>query len=64
MISSQRAEDVNEESLVQYYADEWVRYKAGASLCNRLFNHFNRQVAYQHRQGKKDESLVYPVRGL
>jgi cullin 1 len=63
MISFQKAEDVDDELLVQYYADEWVRYKTGAAKLNRLFVYFNRHwVARQH--DKKDVYQVYVVRGL
>ncbi|KAG8957066.1 hypothetical protein FRC00_004506 [Tulasnella sp. 408] len=53
------SDNLKDEALLRYYAEEWDRYTTGASYINRLFTYLNRHWA----QRERDEGRlgVYPV---
>ncbi|KAK0475776.1 Cullin-domain-containing protein [Armillaria novae-zelandiae] len=54
-----KANDLQEEELLKYYADEWKRYTAGTRLIDRQFTHLNRYwVKIVRVEGRKD---IYPL---
>ncbi|SJL07353.1 probable SCF complex member Cullin 1 [Armillaria ostoyae] len=54
-----KAEGLQEDNLLRYYAAEWQRYTTGANYINRLFTYLNRHWVKRERdEGRK---TVYPV---
>lgn len=54
-----KAEGLQEDNLLRYYAAEWQRYTTGANYINRLFTYLNRHWVKRERdEGRKS---VYPV---
>ncbi|KAJ7871886.1 Cullin [Mycena olivaceomarginata] len=50
----QKAETLQDEALLRYYAAEWDRYTTGANYLNRLFTYLNRYWVKRERdEGKK-----------
>lgn len=54
-----KANGLQEEELLTYYADEWQRYTAGTQYINRLFTYLNRHYVKKERDGGRKD--VYPV---
>ncbi|KAF7299052.1 CULLIN-2 domain-containing protein [Mycena indigotica] len=55
----EKAETLQDEALLQYYATEWERYTTGANYINRLFTYLNRHWVKRERdEGRRG---VYPV---
>ncbi|KAJ7069869.1 Cullin [Mycena amicta] len=55
----EKAETLQDEALLQYYAGEWERYTTGANYINRLFTYLNRHWVKRERdEGRRS---VYPV---
>ncbi|KAJ7765141.1 ubiquitin-protein ligase [Mycena olivaceomarginata] len=58
----QKAETLQDEALLRYYAAEWDRYTTGANYLNRLFNYLNRYWVKRERdEGKKAVYQVYTL---
>ncbi|UZJ57324.1 hypothetical protein CBS101457_006644 [Exobasidium rhododendri] len=56
------ADNLNEESLLKYYATEWDRYTSGANFVHRLFTYLNRHwVKREKDEGKKNVYTVYTL---
>ncbi|KAG6850729.1 hypothetical protein H0H93_009352 [Arthromyces matolae] len=54
-----RIDDLQDEELLKYYAEQWDRYTIGANYINRLFTYLNRHWVKRERdEGRK---AVYPV---
>ncbi|KIM20117.1 hypothetical protein M408DRAFT_30636 [Serendipita vermifera MAFF 305830] len=53
------SESLVDESLLQYYAREWTRYTASATLVHKLFSYLNRHWILRERLSKRKD--VYPV---
>ncbi|KAK0436828.1 Cullin [Desarmillaria tabescens] len=54
-----KADNLQEEDLLTYYAHEWQRYTAGAQSINRLFSYVNRY--WVKRERDEGNKKVYPV---
>jgi cullin 1 len=55
----QETEPLQDEALLRYYANEWLRFTTGANYINRLFTYLNRHWVKRERdEGRKG---VYPV---
>ncbi|TCD69043.1 hypothetical protein EIP91_009106 [Steccherinum ochraceum] len=53
------SDNLQDEALLRYYAQEWDRYTTGANYINRLFTYLNRHWVKRERdEGRKG---VYPV---
>ncbi|KAK6991786.1 ubiquitin-protein ligase [Favolaschia claudopus] len=58
----QKAEGLQDEALLRYYATEWDRYTTGANYLNRLFTYLNRYWVKRERdEGKKAVYQVYTL---
>ncbi|KAJ6559972.1 Cullin [Mycena capillaripes] len=58
----QKAESLQDEALLRYYAAEWDRYTTGANYLNRLFTYLNRYWVKRERdEGKKGVYQVYTL---
>ncbi|KAJ7347387.1 ubiquitin-protein ligase [Mycena albidolilacea] len=58
----QKAETLQDEALLRYYAAEWDRYTTGANYLNRLFTYLNRYWVKRERdEGKKAVYQVYTL---
>ncbi|KAJ7098549.1 Cullin [Mycena belliarum] len=58
----QKAETLQDETLLRYYAAEWDRYTTGANYLNRLFTYLNRYWVKRERdEGKKAVYQVYTL---
>ncbi|KAJ7743248.1 ubiquitin-protein ligase [Mycena maculata] len=58
----QKAELLQDEALLRYYAAEWDRYTTGANYLNRLFTYLNRYWVKRERdEGKKAVYQVYTL---
>ncbi|KAJ7202549.1 Cullin [Mycena pura] len=58
----QKAESMQDEALLRYYAAEWDRYTTGANYLNRLFTYLNRYWVKRERdEGKKFVYQVYTL---
>ncbi|KAF7291605.1 CULLIN-2 domain-containing protein [Mycena chlorophos] len=59
----EKAETLQDEALLQYYAAEWERYTTGANYINRLFTYLNRHWVKRERdEGRRGVYPVYTVR--
>ncbi|KAJ7623344.1 ubiquitin-protein ligase [Roridomyces roridus] len=57
-----KAETLQDEALLRYYAAEWERYTTGANYLNRLFTYLNRYWVKRERdEGKKAVYQVYTL---
>ncbi|KAJ6555441.1 ubiquitin-protein ligase [Mycena vulgaris] len=57
-----KAETLQDEALLRYYAAEWDRYTTGANYLNRLFTYLNRYWVKRERdEGKKAVYQVYTL---
>ncbi|KAJ7263792.1 ubiquitin-protein ligase [Mycena rebaudengoi] len=57
-----KAEGLQDEALLRYYAAEWDRYTTGANYLNRLFTYLNRYWVKRERdEGKKAVYQVYTL---
>ncbi|KAJ7654913.1 Cullin [Mycena rosella] len=58
----EKAETLQDEALLRYYAAEWDRYTTGANYLNRLFTYLNRYWVKRERdEGKKAVYQVYTL---
>lgn len=59
----QGIDNLADEELLQYYADEWNRYVTSAAYINRLFSFINRHwVRNEWYRGREGIYEVYTVR--
>lgn len=56
------AANLNDESLLKYYAAEWDRYTDGANLVHRLFTYLNRHWVKREKDEGRKVYTVYTVR--
>ena len=60
---AQASDNLVDEALLRYYAQEWDRYTTGANYINRLFTYLNRHwVKREKDEGRKSVYTVYTVR--
>ncbi|KAJ7258021.1 ubiquitin-protein ligase, partial [Mycena rebaudengoi] len=56
-----KAEALQDEALLRYYAAEWDRYTTGAKYLNSVFTYLNRHWIRRERERDEGKKTVYPV---